>query len=127
MFAIACFALSLLLMIATGGNELMFKIREDIWTGPLGLACLLSVAMGRPLFFAVLELLLPSTIGFGRIPTRAVTVSHHWACQRLVVGRISLQRLDQGSLPGSRNSRSETPRGAAALPARDGVGQAARQ
>lgn len=55
-FALACFAIGLLLVIATGGNELVFKLREDIWTGPLGLAFLISVAARRPLFFAVLQL-----------------------------------------------------------------------
>lgn len=55
-FAIACFAFGLLLVLATGGNELVFKIREDIWTGPLGLACLISVAAHRPLFFVALQL-----------------------------------------------------------------------
>ncbi len=55
-FAIACFAIGLLLVVATGGNELVFKLREDIWTGPLGLACLISVAARRPLFFAALQL-----------------------------------------------------------------------
>ena len=54
--AIACFAVGLLLVVATGGNELVFKIREDIWTGALGLACLISVAVRRPLFLVVLRL-----------------------------------------------------------------------
>ena len=47
-FAIVCFAIGLLLVVATGGNELVFKIREDIWTGTLGLACLISVAAAGP-------------------------------------------------------------------------------
>jgi drug/metabolite transporter (DMT)-like permease len=54
--AIVCFVLGLLLVIATGGNELVFKIREDIWTGPIGLVCLISVAVHRPLFLVVLRL-----------------------------------------------------------------------
>ena len=54
-FAIVCFAIGLLLVVATGGNELVFKIREDIWTGTLGLACLISVAAGRPLFLVALR------------------------------------------------------------------------
>lgn len=33
-FAVACFAIGLLLVAATGGNELVFKLREDIWTAP---------------------------------------------------------------------------------------------
>lgn len=54
--AIACFAFGLLLVLVTGGNELAFKLREDIWTGPAGLACLISVAVRRPLFSVVLRL-----------------------------------------------------------------------
>lgn len=54
-FAIACLAIGLLLVVATGGNELVFKIREDLWTGPLGLACLISVAARRPLLLVILQ------------------------------------------------------------------------
>lgn len=53
--AVAGFAFGLLLLAATGGNELAFKLREDIWTGPLGLACLISVAVRRPLFLLALQ------------------------------------------------------------------------
>jgi hypothetical protein len=55
--AIVCFVIGLLLAIATGGNELVFKLREDIWTGPLGLACLISLAVRRPLVFVVLQVI----------------------------------------------------------------------
>lgn len=54
--AIAGFGFGLLLLVATGGNELAFKLREDIWTGPAGLACLISVAVRRPLLPLVLRL-----------------------------------------------------------------------
>jgi hypothetical protein len=54
--AIGCFAVGLLLVVATGGSELMFKLREDIWTGPLGLACLISAAIHRPLLLYALQL-----------------------------------------------------------------------
>ncbi len=54
-FAIACLAIGLLLVVATGGNELVFKIREDLWTGLLGLACLISVAARRPLLLVILQ------------------------------------------------------------------------
>ena len=53
--AIVCFVFGLLALV-TGGNELAFKLREDIWTGPVGLACLISVAVRRPLFSVVLRL-----------------------------------------------------------------------
>lgn len=54
--AIVGFATGLLLVVATGGSELVFKLREDIWTGPLGLACLISAAIHRPLLLAALRL-----------------------------------------------------------------------
>lgn len=54
--AVVAFVLGLLLVVATGGNEFVFKIREDIWTGVIGLACLISVAVHRPLFLLVLRL-----------------------------------------------------------------------
>ncbi len=54
--AIAGFAFGLLLLVATGGNELAFKLREDVWTGPVGLACLISVAVRRPLLLLVLQI-----------------------------------------------------------------------
>jgi hypothetical protein len=55
-FAVACFCVGLLLVYATGGNELVFKIREDLWTGPLGLACLISVAVRKPFYLLALQL-----------------------------------------------------------------------
>jgi hypothetical protein len=55
-FAMACFAIGLLAVAASGGNELVFKLREDIWSGVLGLACLISVATRRPLLTVVLRL-----------------------------------------------------------------------
>ncbi len=54
--ALGCLGLGLLLVIATGGDEFLFKIREDLWTGPLGLACLISLAVRRPLFLVLLNL-----------------------------------------------------------------------
>ncbi|MFY9933453.1 MAG: hypothetical protein WAK82_36145, partial [Streptosporangiaceae bacterium] len=54
-FAIPCLAIGLLLVVATGGNELVFKIREDLWTGPLGLACLISAAGRWPLLLVILQ------------------------------------------------------------------------
>jgi hypothetical protein len=55
-FALVCFGVGLLLVIATDGNEFLFKVREDLWTGPLGLACLISLAAQRPLVLVVLQL-----------------------------------------------------------------------
>ena len=53
--ALACFGIGLLLVIATSGNELVFKLREEIWTGPLGLAFLISAAVRRPLLPVALQ------------------------------------------------------------------------
>lgn len=55
--AVVCFGIGLLVVAATGGNELAFKLREDIWTGPLGLACLVSAAVRRPVLLLVLQFL----------------------------------------------------------------------
>lgn len=55
-FAVSCFAIGLVVVLITGGSELAFKLREDIWTGPLGLACLISVAAGRPMFSVALRI-----------------------------------------------------------------------
>lgn len=54
-FAVGGFAVGLLLLVATGGSELAFKLRDDAWTGPLGLACLVSVVVRRPLLGLVLR------------------------------------------------------------------------
>lgn len=54
--AIVCFCLGLLFAIAAGGNELLFKLREDMWTGALGLAAVISVALHRPLLYLALQL-----------------------------------------------------------------------
>jgi hypothetical protein len=54
-FALFCFAIGLLLLVVTGGSELTFKLREDIWSGPVGLACLISVAVRRPLLLYAIK------------------------------------------------------------------------
>jgi hypothetical protein len=54
--ALLCFAVGLLLVIATSGNELVFKLRAEIWTGPLGLACLISAAVRRPLLVGAMQI-----------------------------------------------------------------------
>jgi hypothetical protein len=54
--AVAGFCAGVVLAIVTGDNEFVFKIRKDLWTGPLGLACLISVAVHRPLFLLALRL-----------------------------------------------------------------------
>jgi hypothetical protein len=53
--AVTCFGIGLLVAVATGGSELAFKLREVMVTGPLGLACLISVAVHRPLFLMAMR------------------------------------------------------------------------
>jgi hypothetical protein len=50
------FCIGLTLAIVTGDNEFVFKIRHDLVAGPLGLACLVSVAVHRPLALVALRL-----------------------------------------------------------------------
>jgi hypothetical protein len=55
--AIACFGVGLLAAIVTRDNEMAFKLREEIWTGPLGLAFLISAPLRRPLLLLVMQFL----------------------------------------------------------------------
>lgn len=48
---------ALVITVASGGSALPLKLRRGAITGPLGLACLVSVAIGRPLLPALLDLL----------------------------------------------------------------------
>ncbi len=48
---------ALLVTVLTGGSALPLKLRRASITGPLGIACLISAAVGRPLLPALLELL----------------------------------------------------------------------
>jgi len=47
--AIAAFILLIAVLVLTGGNPLVLKLHEAIFTGPLGLIALVSAAIGRPL------------------------------------------------------------------------------
>ncbi len=53
--AVAGFGLGLLLLLCTGGNALAFKIREPALAGALGLVCLASLAVRRPVALLVLR------------------------------------------------------------------------
>jgi hypothetical protein len=55
--AAAGFGIVLLVSLLSGGNVLVLKLQEAVVTGPLGLVCLVSVAVGRPLHLVVLRLL----------------------------------------------------------------------
>ena len=55
LLSLAGFALGILLVVATGGNPLVFKIREAILAGVLGLVCLGSILARRPIALLALR------------------------------------------------------------------------
>lgn len=54
--SITGFVIALAVVLLTGGNELVLKLHEAVLTGPAGLACLISVAVGRPLYGEIWKL-----------------------------------------------------------------------
>ena len=50
------FLIALVVVVLSGGNEIVLKLQEAVVTGPLGLICLASVAVGRPLHAVALRL-----------------------------------------------------------------------
>jgi hypothetical protein len=56
LIAVCGFAIAMLVLVATGGNTVVLKLHEAVVTGPLGLVCLASVAIGKPLHQVVLRL-----------------------------------------------------------------------
>jgi hypothetical protein len=54
--AVCGFAIAVLVLVATGGNPLALKLHEAVVTGPLGLVCLASAAVGKPLHRMALRL-----------------------------------------------------------------------
>ena len=55
LLSLAGFALGILLVLLTGGNPLVFKIREAILTGVLGLICLGSLLIRHPIGLLILR------------------------------------------------------------------------
>lgn len=51
--SIGGFLVGILILVATGGSELAFLLRKEIVTGPLGLVCIVSVCLHRPLLVVV--------------------------------------------------------------------------
>jgi hypothetical protein len=47
--AVAVFAIALLVSIALGGNSLPLELRRSVFPGAVGIACLVSLALRRPL------------------------------------------------------------------------------
>ncbi|TDV54251.1 VC0807 family protein [Actinophytocola oryzae] len=64
--AVCCFAVAALVFFATGGNTVVLKLHEAVVTGPLGLVCLASVAIGKPLHQVVLRLVARRSPGMDR-------------------------------------------------------------
>jgi high-affinity Fe2+/Pb2+ permease len=54
--AVAGFAVALGLALVSGGNQLVLKLQDALLTGPIGLVCLISVVVGRPLHAVLLAL-----------------------------------------------------------------------
>jgi hypothetical protein len=64
--AVTGFGIALLVAAVTGGSPLLLKVRDAPLVGAIGIACLLSAALGRPLLGPLLHLL-----GRGRDATSA--------------------------------------------------------
>jgi hypothetical protein len=55
--ALLAFGVALVVMALSGGNPLVLKLHDAVVTGPLGVVCLVSVAVRRPLHRVVIQLL----------------------------------------------------------------------
>jgi hypothetical protein len=64
--SIAGFAIGIMLVGATGGSAFAFKIRDVALTGPLGVACLASILIRRPLGLLVVGRARPDISGPAR-------------------------------------------------------------
>ncbi len=85
-------AIALAVTVASGGSALPLKLRKAVITGSLGLACLISVAIDRPLLPALLELLArgaPRTAS-GRLQALRATVSERQATGMTVIVGLTL-------------------------------------
>ncbi|MBV9338880.1 MAG: hypothetical protein JO243_23575 [Solirubrobacterales bacterium] len=81
------FGIALLITLLSGGSTLPLKLRRGFLTGGIGIACLVSLAIRRPL----LEVLLPFFVRLRRIPERqARLLIDTDVGQRLLVGITAL-------------------------------------
>jgi hypothetical protein len=71
-FMVPAFAVVLVVLALSGGNPLVVKLHDAVVTGPLGLVCLLSVLVRRPLLLVALRL---AARGRQRQPAAAVTAT----------------------------------------------------
>jgi FtsH-binding integral membrane protein len=51
------FGIAVLILVLSGGNPLVLKLQDAVVTGPIGLVCLVSVAVRRPLHLVVFQFL----------------------------------------------------------------------
>jgi hypothetical protein len=71
--SVASFGLGVLISWASGGNALAIELQDPATTGLLGVACLVSVAIGRPLHPVILRLLGRGNPRYAGIAGRART------------------------------------------------------
>jgi hypothetical protein len=69
--SVAGFGLGVLVSWASGGNALALELQDPALTGLIGLACLVSVALGRPLHPLLLRLLGRRNTRYADLATRA--------------------------------------------------------
>jgi len=72
LLGVAGFGMSLLLLWLTGGSAVAVKLGEPVVTGVLGLACLVSVPLGRPLYGLVLRATGRATSAVGAGPLTVI-------------------------------------------------------
>jgi hypothetical protein len=71
--SVASFGIGVLVSWASGGNTLALELQDPALTGLFGIACLVSVAIGRPLHPVILRLLGRSNPRYTEIASRAQT------------------------------------------------------
>jgi hypothetical protein len=64
---VLAFGIGVLVLVASGGSPLVLKLQDAVVTGPLGVVCLASVAIGRPLHLTVFRLLARRNPSFERV------------------------------------------------------------
>ena len=69
--SVASFGISVLVSWASGGDALALELQDPALTGLIGLACLVSVAIGKPLHPVILRLLGRGNARYADIATRA--------------------------------------------------------
>lgn len=65
--AVCSFGIAVLTLAATGGNPIVLKLHEAVVTGPLGLVCLASAAIGKPLHQVVMRIAARRNPGLERV------------------------------------------------------------